>query len=142
MKNPKIEQNLMQFIKNNNNNSSLYWYPLVNAVNYVSVAYDIVKIYRDNHIFLLEQIANLCNIEKVTMFQMDHGECFENERIAQLLYERDEDGYTFQWYAETFLFDRSKEWLIYLSHENTISFTGEKIVTVAKQIIPSCYFVA
>ncbi len=24
-------------------------------------------------------------------------------------------------------FDESEEWLIYLSHENTISFTGEKL---------------
>lgn len=73
------------------------------------------------------------------MFQMDHREYFENESIVRLLYERDEDGYVFQWYAETFIFDRFEEWLIYLSHEHTITFTGEKIVTAAKRIIPSYY---
>lgn len=43
---------------------------------------------------------------------MDHREYFENESIVRLLYEQDEDSYVFQWYAKTFIFDRSEEWLI------------------------------
>ena len=93
-------------------------------------------------IYFIENIIKWCHIEKVSLFQMDYREYFENENITQLLYERDKDGYIFQWYAETFIFDKSKEWLIYLSHENTISFTGEKIVTIAKQMIPLCYLIA
>ena len=142
MKNPKVEKKLIHYIQSNNDNNSLYWYPLVHVAKFISVAaYDIIRIYQDNNIFLLENVIKSYNIEDVIMFQMDYREYFE-ENITQLLYEQDEDGYIFQWYAETFIFDCSKEWLIYLSHENTISFTGEKIVTVAKQIIPSCYLIS
>ena len=142
MKNRNAEKKLIHCIQNNNDFNSLYWYPLVNVAKYLSViAYDIVRIYQDNNVFLLENIVKSCNISKVIMFQMDHREYFENESITQLLYEKDEEGYIFQWYAETFIFDRSEEWLIYLSHENTITFTGEKIVTVAKQMIPQRYLI-
>lgn len=143
MKNPKVEKKLIHYIKSNSDRDSLYWYPLVNVTESISVAaYDIIRIYQDNNIDLLENVVKSCNIGDVIMFQMDYGEYFENESITQLLYEQDEDDYIFQWYAETFIFDRSEEWLIYLSHENTISFTGEKIVTVAKRIIPPCYLIA
>ena len=140
MKNPEVEKKLIHCIKNNNSNHSLYWYPLVNIESSLcTAAYDITRIYQDDQIILLENIVKACNIVYVSMFQMDHREYFENESIVRLLYERDEDGYVFQWYAETFIFDRFEEWLIYLSHEHTITFTGEKIVTAAKRIIPSYY---
>lgn len=142
VKNPKIEKKLIYYIKSNNDHNSLYWYPLVNVAKFIPVAaYDIVRIYQDNNIFFIENVVKLCNIKDVIMFQMDYREYFENESITQLLYEQDKDGYIFQWYAETFIFDKSEEWLIYLSHENTISFTGEKIVTVAKQVIPPYYLI-
>ena len=128
MKNPEVEKKLIHCIKNNNSNHSLYWYPLVNIESSLcTAAYDITRIYQDDQIILLENIVNTCNIVYVSMFQMDHREYFENESIVRLLYERDEDGYVFE------------EWLIYLSHEHTITFTGEKIVTAAKRIIPSYY---
>ncbi len=143
MKNPKIEKELIHYIKSNSDHNSLYWYPLVHVEKSIPVAtYDIIGIYQNNNIYFIENIIKWCHIEKVSLFQMDYREYFENESITQLLYERDKDGYIFQWYAETFIFDKSKEWLIYLSHENTISFTGEKIVTIAKQMIPLCYLIA
>ena len=134
---------LIHYIKSNSDHNSLYWYPLVHVEKSIPVAtYDIIGIYQNNNIYFIENIIKWCHIEKVSLFQMDYREYFENESITQLLYERDKDGYIFQWYAETFIFDKSKEWLIYLSHENTISFTGEKIVTIAKQMIPLCYLIA
>ena len=143
MKNPESEKKLIHFIKSNNSNHSLYWYPLVDIEKSLcAAAYDIARIYQDNQIFLLENVVKTCNIAYVNMFQMDHREYFESQNILRLLHERDEDGYTFQWYAETFLFDQSEEWLIYLSHEHTITFTGDKIVTVAKRIIPAHYLIA
>lgn len=143
MKNSKVEKKLIHYIKSNSDHNSLYWYPLVHVAKFISVAaYDIIRIYQDKNMFFIENVVKLCNIKDVSMFQMDCREYFENESITQLLYEQDEDGYIFQWYAETFIFDESEEWLIYLSHENTISFTGEKIVVAAKKIIPPCYFIA
>lgn len=140
VKNPKIEKKLIHFIKSKNDGNSLYWYPLVNIEkSFYAVAYDIVGIYENNQIIFLKKVMKACNIENVDMFQMDGREYFKNENIVQLLYEQDEDGFIFPWYSETFLFDSSKEWLIYLSHEQTISFTGKEIVTAAKQIIPPYY---
>ena len=38
-----------------------------------------------------------------------------------------------------FYFDSTETWLVYVSHEGTISFTGGEIVQAAKAIIPSQY---
>lgn len=142
MKNPKVENELIHYIKSNNGHTGLYWYPLVPVSKALSVAaYDIVRIYQDGQITILENIVKMCGIEDVLLFQMDFREYFENENVIRLLYEQDEDGYVFPWYAETFLFDRSKVWLIYLSHENTITFTGEKIAAAAKQMLSSRYLI-
>ena len=49
----------------------------------------------------------------------------------ELLYERDEVGYTFPWYVESFYFDDNHQWMIYVSHEGTVIFTGEMITKAA-----------
>lgn len=143
MKNPEVEKNLIHCIKRYNKSNSLYWYPLVPIGESLdTAAYNIIRIYQDHRLDLLEAVVRACNIGNAAVFQMDHKEYFEDEDMIQLLYEQDEDGYIFPWYAETFVFDQSKEWLIYLSHEHTVSFTGEKIAAAARQIIPSCYLIA
>ena len=103
------------------------------------VAYDLDAIYRDNEISLLEKVFRQCDIMIVSTFQMDSREYFEKDEISALLYEKDKDGFNFPWTVETFYFDATETWLVYVSHEGTISFTGELIARTAEEIIPDRY---
>ncbi len=85
------------------------------------------------------KVADKCGIVNVNTFQMDHLEYFEGDDIRTLIYEKDEDGYAFPWYVETFYFDDTEEWMIYVSHEGTISFTGSKIVEIADEVFGGKY---
>ena len=111
-----------------------YWFPLVKINGNVPVvAYNVEKIYADEKIELLEAILKACGIKQVTVVQMDHGLVYESEDMYKLLYEKDEDGYIFPWVNETYYFDETKQWMIYVSHEGTITFTGSDIVLQAQQ---------
>lgn len=59
--------------------------------------------------------------------------------MTKLLYERDDDGYVFPWLLEMYYYDKSEEWIIYVSHEGTITFAGEKLAQISKGVIPDCY---
>ena len=140
MKNPAVEAKLLSFIREYSSGNDLYWYPLTVLEKYIPVvAYDIDEIYRHNDISLLEKVCRKCRISIVSTFQTDSLGYFENEGIIDLLYEKDEDGFVFPWTVETFYFDRTEKWMIYVSHEGTISFTGAEIVQAAKETIPESY---
>lgn len=140
MKNSIIEEKLITFIKNNSAYPGLYWVPLTKLKNKIPViAYDVHAIYKSNDIDLLCEVVDKCGIVNVNTFQMDHLEYFEDDDIHTLLYEKDEDGYEFPWYVETFYFDGTEKWLIYVSHEGTISFTGSKIVQIAEKVFGGKY---
>jgi len=118
-----------------------YWYPLCRLKKELPVvAYDLDRLYRDYQIPQLEETLHACHIQKVSSFQMQEGGELRAERdIAALLYEKDEDGYIFPWYVEAYYFDASRQWLIYVSHEGTIAFTGQEIVKAAKKTISPEY---
>ena len=135
MKNEIVEKGLIDFIKEYSAIPCLYWFPLIKLKKSIPViAYNLDELYKNDKISLLEKVLKSCEISNVNTFQMDHREYFEGENIFELLYEKDEDGYTFPWSFETFYFDSSKTWLIYVSHEGTISFTGKKIAETAEKI--------
>lgn len=136
----QMGKDLVTFIKENTRHSDLYWYPLNCLTMNVSViAFNLDQIYKDNKIEKLEEIAQKCGITKVVAFQMDYLKKIYEEDFIELLYEKDERGYNFPWYVETFYYDETKEWMIYVSHEGTITYTGSKIVSIAEEIIPSRY---
>lgn len=140
MKNSIIEEKLITFIKNNSADPDLYWVPLTELKNEIPViAYDVLAIYKGNDMDLLCRVIDKCGIVNVNTFQMDHLEYFEDDDIHTLIYEKDEDGYEFPRYVETFYFDDIEKWLIYVSHEGTISFTGSKIVEIADKVFGGKY---
>lgn len=107
---------------------SSYWYPLANIKDGIPVAaYNIDMLYKCNEIDSLEKVLKEQNISIVTMLQLNSTEV-SKEDIISLLYEKDEDGYDFPWFVETYYYDDSKEWLLYVSHEGTITFAGKKLV--------------
>lgn len=136
MKNSVIERNLINFINEYSVEPDLYWVPLTKLKKDIPVAaYNLDELYKNNDIALLENVFKICGIADVDMFQMDRLEYSEHSNIFELLYEKDDDGYNFPWYVETFYFDSSEQWLVYVSHEGTISFTGKEIVDAATKCI-------
>ena len=91
-------------------------------------------IYKCNEIDRLEKVLKEQNISIVTMLQLNSAE-ISKEDIISLLYEKDEDGYDFPWFVETYYYDDSKEWLLYVSHEGTITFVGKELVECATNTI-------
>ena len=125
------------------NSDSLYWYPLANLQESIPVAaYDLDRLYADNRIPLLENLLSKCHIRYASAFQMQLSAMTMHEvDLFTLLHEKDDTGYSFPWNTETFYYDNSRKWLIYVSHEGTITFTGDEIVTAAKAVIAPDYLI-
>ena len=120
--------------------TNLYWMPLARLKKDISVvSNNLDAIYKNDDIALLENVFKLCGISYINTFQMDHLEYFEHDNIFELLFEKDDDGYTFPWYVETYYFDSTEKWMVYVSHEGTISFTGKEIAEVAAENIDNTY---
>lgn len=140
MDDKSITKKIRSFIKENTVNHSTYWYPLSEIKGEIPAsAYLITEIYRDNRVDLIERVLEKCNIRFGDWIQEHMTELHKNSDLIEMLYEKDEDGYVFPWLSEIFIFDQSEKWLIYISHEETISFTGEEIVKAAREIIPEKY---
>ena len=137
----RVEQRLTGFIREYAAyGDSLYWYPLTPLKKQIPVAaFDLERIYADGGLPALEAVFRRCGITTVCTFQMDQRALFEGDGIGELLNERCGAGYAFPRYVETFYFDGSETWLVYVSHEGTISFTGERIARIAAGEIPARY---
>ena len=119
-----------------------YWYPLQSIKTDIPVVvFDLWKIYDDNNaIKQLEKVLSNLSIDIVTAIQnQDFNTEPKTVSLKALLYEADKDGYNFPWYVESYYYDNSKQWMIYTSHEFTITFAGEEIVRVANDIIDPKY---
>ena len=119
-----------------------YWHPLQSIKPDVPVVvFDLWKIYDDNNaIKQLEKVLSNLSIDIVTAIQNQDCNTEPNTvSLKALLYEADKDGYNFPWYVESYYYDNSKQWMIYTSHEFTITFAGEEIVRVANDIIDPKY---
>lgn len=135
-----IEKEILDFLRQYTDHGT-YWYPLCVLKRPIPViAYQLDKLYKDGNIRQLENVLHFCNIRTVHSFQLqsEHSELIEKDMV-DLLYEKDHYGYNFPWYAEAYYFDNTREWIIYVSHEGTITFTGSKIVRAAEEHIPKQY---
>lgn len=131
---------IIDFLKQYTGDST-YWYPLCVLKKEIAViAYNLDKLYSDGHIKQIELTLRKYGIDTVWTFQMQIGgmKLIEGD-MCTFLYEKDCDGYTFPWNVEKYYFDNSQKWLIYVSHEGTITFTGNRLVGIAKENIGSQY---
>ncbi len=112
-----------------------YWYPLNRIhVDVPFVAYDLDKIYKEHQIDQIDHVLKDCSIDRVTFIQnQDHRTMSEVLSLRNRIYEKDDGGACFIWDVESYYYDDTKQWLIYVSHEGTITFTGEAIVNAAKK---------
>lgn len=135
-----IEREILELLRQYTDNGA-YWYPLCILKRPISVvAYDLDKLYKDQAIRQLENVLHSCSIKTAYSLQLrsEHSEPVEKDMIA-LLYEKDRYGYNFPWYAEAYYFDHTRKWMLYVSHEGTITFTGREIVRAARELIPEQY---
>lgn len=119
----------------------LYWYPLADVKDNIPVvAYNLDAIYSGGDVAQLEKVLTECSIHNVISVQNQDSK-IEPEKVDLLarLYESDSNGYNFPWYAESYYFDETKSWLIYVSHEGTVTFAGVQITEIAKITIDSKY---
>ena len=119
----------------------LYWYPLADVKDNIPVvAYNLDAIYSRGDVAQLEKVLTECSIHNVISVQNQDSK-IKPEKIDLLarLYESDSDGYNFPWYVENYYYDITKAWLIYVSHEGTVTFAGEQITEIAKKTIDSKY---
>lgn len=121
-----------------------YWFPLYSLNTEIpAAAYDLDRIYRKNGIEQLQLVFSKCGIQNALSYQLqmsDNGLCLHTVSIQELLMQQDQDGaFDFPWIVETYYFDDSRSWLAYVSHEGTISFAGEQIVSAAKQCLSDSF---
>ena len=119
-----------------------YWYPLQSIREDVpAVAFDLWKLYdHDKGIAQLECVLCRASIQTASVFQnQNYSPAVKEVNLPALLYEADADGYNFPWYVESYYYDDSKNWMIYTSHEFTITFTGKELAEIATQIIDHKY---
>jgi len=151
-----IYQNLEEFIYNTTDGDRWYWFPLANLTADIPVAaYDIGKLF-DGQTGLLEAVMRECGIQTVTEVDIEVGpeSVTEGQNIFELLtgqreYEvfdirfwrprRKERYYTFPSHSEAYYFDGSRTWLLYASHEGSLTFAGAELAAAARRIIPNQY---
>lgn len=102
-----------------------YWYPLKAIKNDIPVvAFDARDFDDENKLKILKNIFESRGINRAIIipeFEREHIE----ENFQDMIVEQDEDGYVFPYFSEKFIYDDSKEWMIYTSHEHTITFAGK-----------------
>ncbi len=139
----KTFHKIIDFVHSTTRSDTWYWYPLHSLTKSVpAVVFNLDKLYDNNRIDLIKNTLISCGINDVISFQMqinEQGLMLNSKNMLSLLYESDEDGYNFPWYVETFYFDNSRMWLIYVSHEGTITFAGEDLSKTTREIIPASY---
>lgn len=125
----KIERELYKTIKLG---WSPYWYPLKDIKENIPViAFDSDYWNDDNNMQSLLKLMKSHNIKKVYSLQECSNVYVYDDYLNEFgLLEQDEDmmGYNFPYNSEQYTWDDSHDWLIYTSHEGTITFAGEWLV--------------
>ena len=129
-------------VKNSILYSSGYWYPLERKFppEYKAVVYDLDSIYRNKQIGALVKVFEYAGISSVKGFHPFWNEGQPTWRdipdIKIFLYEKDEHAYNFNWIVEEYYYDSGEEWIVYVSHEGTITLCGDKLAPIAEKLIP------
>ena len=121
-----------------------YWYPLSGLTPPMKTAvYSLDSIYNDNKIEMIKRVLEIAEISNATGF---HPYWFEGQPrwktvddMKTILFSRDSDGYVFPGTLEEYYYDDTETWMIYVSHEGTITFSGERLSRIAENVISDKY---
>lgn len=111
-----------------------YWYPLYDIKPEIPVIAFYDDVFQQNHLweyiqeyFIKHHIELVFEIQEVTPIRI------VDYFGSRYFIEQDEDGYDMLGMSESFWYDVSHEWLIYVSHEGTIAFAGKDLVSYLRK---------
>ncbi|MCR5602621.1 MAG: immunity 53 family protein [Lachnospiraceae bacterium] len=124
-----------------------YWYPFETKYKpeKKTTVYNLDMLYKKDPqgIGSLKEVFSRAGIRQVKGFHpydyAGQATWIDIPDIIEYLYEEDESGYNFNWINEEYYYDTSEEWIVYVSHEGTITFCGDKLMSIAEQVIPGEY---
>jgi hypothetical protein len=129
----KLEEEIYKTFKSG---WSPYWYPLKDIKDNIPVIAFNSDYWDDD--YKMKSLLNLMkchNIKKVYTLQECSNVYVYDDYLSEVgLLEQDEDmsSYNFPYYSEQYTWDSNNDWLIYTSHEATVTFAGEWIVKAIK----------
>lgn len=137
----------MQSVKDAIYHGNGYWYPLEYDYlpSFKTVVYKmpISSKEADEYMEFLKGVFEKAGISRVTgfhpFFYEDQPTWRDIPDIKAFLYEKDKYGCGFGWINEQYYYDSSEKWIIYVSHESTITFSGDDLATIAEEVIPEKY---
>ncbi len=112
---------------------SCYWYPLRNIKENIPAVYFLNE-YLDEQLSILKEIFVKHNINKAIVHDNDNNKSYYINEFPKYIYDEtiNEDNVSL-WMSEFYFFDDSQTWLIYCSHEGTITFAGKWLVKEIKK---------
>lgn len=134
--NQSFEKNVIKDFKDdketfaNNVLWSCYWYPLANIKKNISIYFD--KSENWDNSLKIKQLKNAfkeLHIQDVIVVP-EFEPVYITKDICKFIGKKDteDDTYIFPYLSECFFFDLTKKWMIYVSHENTITFAGVELL--------------
>lgn len=130
----KRRQYLWQKLNKTMNDAYPYWYPLYNVQSDIPVISFDRNLFKQEELweyihqyFEIHQIEFVFEIQELTNTRLI--DCFTSTYFM----DKDEDSYDLLLMSECFWFDVSHLWLIYVSHEATITFAGYHLVSYIKK---------
>jgi len=132
---------ILRFIREYSACDTQSWYPFCCLCREIAVAaYDLDRICNEKKVDVIADVLTSCGIHAVDAVQLQvNGIRWRGKPVKEVLEACDADGPNFPWNAETFYFDDTESWMLYVSHEGTITFTGRKLAEKAREIIPQEY---
>lgn len=118
---------------------SCYWYPLYGVKGNIPViAFDSDYFDDENRLSILKNIFKDRGIKRVRVIPESEKAYIINDFAEVILDKDSDDSYDLPYFSEQFIYDDSKSWLLYTSHEATITFAGEWLVSEIKKRIQNC----
>ena len=106
-----------------------YWYPLASCKRDDLIAFDSRYINNSEKIKYIKGILIDNGVEKLFEY-IEDGVAYEIDSIASYEFWNSDDYF---WNNEGFWFDDSMKWIIYISHEETITFGGDMFISKMKK---------
>lgn len=111
-----------------------YWYPLREIRAEIEVvAFEADVLEKEGILRCIRDIFAGHGITRVCVIP-EFENVYYSDSFLEDIMRKDEDGYEFPYFSEEYTFDESHEWLIYKSHNSTVTFAGKWLVQELKEI--------
>lgn len=114
-----------------------YWYPLCKVKENIPViAFDSGFIAREENFKIIRDIFVKHNISQIIeLKELYNARIIESFTDEEYFLEKDGDSIKLPYMSECFWFDSNNDWILYASHECTITFGGDWLVNEVKSQI-------